>query len=75
MLDAASTGNTLMEVPVDGEQATPLPVTPGGVISITADNTANILVAGLSNDRLEFAASIAGPWEDLGNGGWSPVYP
>jgi len=75
VLDAASTGNTLMEVPVDGEQATPLPVTPGGVISITADNTANILVAGLSNDRLEFAASIAGPWEDLGNGGWSPVYP
>jgi hypothetical protein len=75
VLDAESTGNTLMEVPVDGEQATPLPVTPGGVISITADNTANILVAGLSNDRLEFAASLAGPWESLGDGGWSPVYP
>lgn len=75
VLDAEGTGNTLMQVPVDGEQATPLPVTPAGVISITADNTANILVAGLSNDRLEFAASIAGPWENLGNGGWSPVYP
>ncbi len=75
VLDAESTGNTLMQVPVDGEQATTLPVTPAGVISITADNTANILVAGLSDDRLEFAASIAGPWENLGNGGWSPVYP
>lgn len=75
VLDAESTGNTLMSVPVDGEQATPLPVTPGGVISITADNAANVLVAGLSNDRLEFSASIAGPWKDLGNGGWSPVYP
>jgi hypothetical protein len=75
VLDAESTGNTLMSVPVDGEQASALPVTPFGVISITADNTANILVAGLSGDRLEFAASIAGPWENLGNGGWSPVYP
>jgi hypothetical protein len=75
VLDAVSTGNTLMSVPVDGEQATPLPVTPSGVISITADNAANILVAGLSDDRLQFAASIAGPWENLGNGGWSPVYP
>jgi hypothetical protein len=75
VLDAESTGNTLMSVPVDGVQATPLPVTPGGVISITADNAANVLVAGLSNDRLEFSASIAGPWKDLGNGGLSPVYP
>jgi Lipoprotein LpqB beta-propeller domain/Sporulation and spore germination len=75
VLDAAPTGNTLMEVPVDGEQATALPVTPSGVISITADNAANVLVAGLSNDRMEFSASIAGPWKDLGDGGWSPVYP
>jgi hypothetical protein len=75
VLDAQSSGNTLMSVPVDGEQATALPVTPSGVISITADNTANILVAGLSNERLEFSASIAGPWEILGNGGWNPVYP
>jgi lipoprotein LpqB-like beta-propeller protein/sporulation and spore germination protein len=75
VLDAASGGNTLMEVPVDGEQATALPVTPSGVISITADNTANVLVVGLSNDKLEFSASIAGPWEAVGNGGGSPVYP
>ena len=75
VLDAESTGNTLVSVPVDGEQATALPVTPSGVISITAYNAANILVAGLSGERLEFSASIAGPWEILGNGGWSPVYP
>ena len=75
VLDATPTGNTLMEVPVDGEQATPLPVTPSGVTSITADNAANVLVVGLSNEKLEFSASIAGPWHDIGNGGWSPVYP
>lgn len=75
VLDAQSTGNTLMSVPVDGEQATALPVTPSGVISITADNAANILVAGLSNDSLEFSASIEGPWVPLGNGGLSPIYP
>jgi hypothetical protein len=75
VVDAGSTGNTLMEVPVDGEQATPLPVNPSGVISITADNAANVLVVGLSNDRLQFSASIAGPWKNLGDGGWSPVYP
>ncbi|HEY6359004.1 MAG TPA: LpqB family beta-propeller domain-containing protein, partial [Vicinamibacterales bacterium] len=75
VLDATPTGKLLMEVPVDGEQATPLPVTPSGVTSITADNAANVLVVGLSNDRLQFSASTAGPWHDLGNGGWSPVYP
>jgi lipoprotein LpqB-like beta-propeller protein/sporulation and spore germination protein len=75
VVDAESAGNTLTEVPVDGEQATPLPVTPSGVTSIAADNTANVLVVGLSNDHLEFSASIAGPWEGLGDGGWSPVYP
>jgi len=75
VVDAESTGNTLMSVPVDGEQATPLPVTPAGVISITADTGANILVAGLSDNRLAFSDSIAGPWENLGDGGWSPAYP
>jgi Lipoprotein LpqB beta-propeller domain len=75
VLDAASTGNVLMEVPVDGEQATALPVNPSGMISVTADNAANVLVVGLSNDRLEFSASIAGPWHNLGDGGWSPLYP
>jgi hypothetical protein len=75
VVDAESTGNMLLSVPVDGEQATPLPVTPTGVISITAYSAANILVAGLPNDRLQFSASIAGPWENLGDGGWSPAYP
>ncbi len=75
VLDAESNGNTLVSVPVDGEQATLLPVTPPGAISITADTAANILVAGLSDDRLAFSASTAGPWEPLGDGGLSPAYP
>ena len=75
VLDAAITGNTLWSVPVDGEQATELPLTPPGTISITADGAANILVAGLSGNRLAFAASTAGPWEYPYLGGLSPAYP
>jgi hypothetical protein len=75
VLDAESAGNTLVSVPVDGEQGTPLPLTPAGAISITADNEANILVVGLSNDGLEFSESTSGPWEDLRDGGLNPVYP
>jgi Lipoprotein LpqB beta-propeller domain/Sporulation and spore germination len=75
VLDAESTGNTLWSVPVDGGQASQLPVTPSGAISITADSAANILIAGLTNDRLEFAYSTAGPWEDVRSAGSSPAYP
>ncbi len=75
VLDAESTGTTLVSVPVDGEQGTPLPLTPAGAISVTADNEANILVVGLSDDGLAFSESTAGPWEDLRDGGLSPVYP
>jgi hypothetical protein len=75
VLDAESTGNTLWSVPLDGDQATPLPVNPSGAISITADSAANYLVAGLANGKLAVSASTAGPWEDLGGLGSSPVYP
>jgi hypothetical protein len=75
VLEAGSAGNTLWSVPVDGEQATQLPVTQSGTISITADNAANYLVAGLANGRLAVSASTAGPWEDLGDLGSDPAYP
>jgi hypothetical protein len=75
VLDGGSSENTLYLVPVDGEQATPLPVTQPGTISIAADNAANILVAGLSGGGLAFSLSTSGPWKNLGDGGWSPAYP
>ena len=75
VLDAESGGTTLWSVPVDGQQATQLQETPQGAISITADSAANVLVAGVSGGRLEFAVSTAGPWFDLTAGGLSPAYP
>ncbi len=75
VLDANSSGNTLWSVPVDGEQATQLPLTPSGTISIAADSAGNILVAGLAGGHLEFAESTAGPWEPIVSGGSSPAYP
>jgi hypothetical protein len=75
VLDAESDGTTLWSVPVDGQQATQLQETPEGAISITADAAANILVAGVSGGRLEYATSTAGPWLDLTAGGSSPAYP
>ncbi len=75
VLDAAGSGSTLWSVPVDGEQAAQLPAAPSDATSITADGASNILVAGLPGDRLEFAASTTGPWEDLLSGGVSPAYP
>jgi Lipoprotein LpqB beta-propeller domain/Sporulation and spore germination len=75
VLEAAKGGNTLWQVPVDGQQATPLPVTPQGVISITADSAANYLVAGLTGDKLEVSAGLDGQWQQLTANGQNPVYP
>jgi len=71
--DAAS-GNTLMEVPVDGQQPQQV-VAPPGLTSITADGRANVLVAGLSGNNLEVSTSLEGPWYPLGEPGQSPAYP
>jgi Lipoprotein LpqB beta-propeller domain/Sporulation and spore germination len=75
VLEAAKGGNTLWQVPVDGQQATPLPVTPPGVVSIAADNAANYLVAGLTGGRLEVSAGLDGTWQQLTASGQNPVYP
>jgi Lipoprotein LpqB beta-propeller domain/Sporulation and spore germination len=74
VLNAASTGNTLWSVPTDGDSAQPLAVTPPGAVSITADSSANALIAGLSDGTLDYATSIAGPWNDLSAGGSNPAY-
>jgi hypothetical protein len=75
VLDAEADGNGLWEVPVDGQPAQELPVTPPGVTSITADGAANVLVAGLSGNSLAVSTSLEGPWYRLGDPGQNPAYP
>jgi hypothetical protein len=75
VLDIDPGGNTLWEVPVDGQLAQQLPAIPSGVTSITADGTSNVLVAGLSGNSLAVSTSLEGPWLRLGHPGQSPAYP
>jgi len=75
VLNHASPANALWEVPVDGQKATELQVTPPGTISITADGRANVLVAGLSGNLLAVSTGLEGPWQTLGEQGHDPVYP
>ena len=75
VLNASPGGNTLWDVPVDGQAAQELPVTPSGVTSITADGDANVLVAGLSGNNMAVSTSLEGPWNQLGEPGQSPAYP
>ena len=77
VLDGAGDQTSLWEVPVDGQPATPLPGVPPGAISITANsaNSArNALVVGMTQNRMEVSAGLAGPWQPLGNGGQSPAF-
>jgi Lipoprotein LpqB beta-propeller domain/Sporulation and spore germination len=65
---------SLWEVPVDGQPAKALPGLPPGAISITANSTQNVLVAGLTNNRMVVSAGLAGPWQPLGIGGQNPIF-
>jgi hypothetical protein len=75
VVNQASSGNTLWEVPVDGQQAQGLQAPQAGILSITADGTANVLVAGLGNNQLAVSTSLEGPWQPLGEPGQAPAYP
>jgi hypothetical protein len=75
VVNDAPSGNTLAEVPVDGQQAQYLAVAPPDVTSITADGPQNVLVAGLSEGNLEVSTSLEGPWVQLGEPGQNPAYP
>ena len=66
VLGGAGSQTSLWEVPVDGQPATKLPGELPGAISITANNAQNVLVAGLTNNRLVVSAGLAGPWQPLG---------
>jgi WD40 repeat protein len=72
VLDGAGDQTSLWEVPVDGQPATPLPGVLPGAISITAAR--NALVVGMTQNRMEVSAGLAGPWQPLGNGGQSPAF-
>jgi len=75
VLDQARTGNALWQVPVDGQPATGLQITPARTISITADGPANVLVAGLSGNQLAVSTGLEGPWQILGAPGQDAAYP
>jgi hypothetical protein len=75
VLNDQADGNTLWQVPVDGQSASKLQVAPAGVTSITADGPANVLVAGLVGGTLDVSTSLDGGWYPLGNPGQSPAYP
>jgi hypothetical protein len=75
VVNDAPGGNALWEVPVDGQPAQQLPVSPSGVTSITAGGAANVLVAGLSGNSLAVSTSLDGPWNPLGEPGHNPAYP
>jgi hypothetical protein len=75
VLNDAAAGNTLWDVPVDGQQAQPVANPPGTATSITADGSANVLVAGVSGNGLEVSTGLEGPWYPLGNPGANPAYP
>ena len=75
VLAAVGKGNTLWEVPVDGQSATGPLVTPPGAVAITADGAANVLVAGLSGHQLAVSTSLKGPWLNLKDEGQNPAYP
>jgi hypothetical protein len=77
VLDRTSTGTTLWDVPVDGQQATKSPGFLPGAISITANSAQNALVVGLSGGggRMEVSAGLEGPWQTLGSGGQNPAFP
>jgi Lipoprotein LpqB beta-propeller domain/Sporulation and spore germination len=75
VLNSTSSGNTLLEVPVDGQQASgPYPVPPG-TVSITADK-GNALVAGLAvaGGKLAVSPSLYGGWQMLAGNGQYPAY-
>lgn len=74
VLNQASTATTLWDVPVDGQPAAESQTPFAGMISITADGPANVLVAGLSSNQLAVSTSLEGPWQTLDQPGQNPAY-
>jgi hypothetical protein len=64
----------LDEVAVNGENMTAFPAS-AGITSITADGSANPLVAGLSSGQLTTLATPGGLWSGVVGTGRAPAYP
>ena len=45
-----------------------------GAVSITANKAQNVLVAGLTGNRMEVSAGLTGPWQPLGSPGQNPAF-
>jgi len=73
-LNGGGDGDTLWEVPVDGQPATQQTIPPNAA-SITADGPRNVLVAGLAGGYLAVSPGLEGPWQQLANKGQDPAYP
>jgi hypothetical protein len=79
VLSPSGDGDELQVVSVDGRASTQSlapPPTPQGVTvdSIAAGNSANVVVAGLSNGQLEVSAGFEGPWQLVQGFGYAPMY-
>jgi len=74
VLDGAGAETSLWEVPVDGQPATKLSGGLPGAISISANSAKNTLVIGMTQNRMEVSAGLAGPWQPLGSGGRNPAF-
>ena len=75
VLNASGRGNTLWEVPVDGQQATGPQLTPQGAVSIAADGAANALVVGLADNSMAVSTGLSVQWQTLSQLGQDPAYP
>jgi hypothetical protein len=76
VLGNASSGSTVWQVPVDGQEATESGLTPPGpALSISADSDQSALVAGLANGQIAVAAGLEAQWLVLGVPGRNPAYP
>jgi hypothetical protein len=73
-LQDSSSHPVLDEVTINGGNITPYPATKG-ITSITADGSANPLVAELSNGQLTTLATPGGLWSGVIGAGRSPAYP
>lgn len=71
---SGSSGAELWEVPVDGDNATPLQWQQPGMTSVTADGPGSPLYLSLANGRLEKSVGPGEPWSDV-TAGQHAVYP
>ena len=74
VLSRPSGNPVLDEVAINGETLVPVPAQEG-TVSITADGSANPLVAGLSNGQMATLASLGGLWSGVVGAGRAPAYP